>query len=119
MKHIRTDHLHFFATDLDDAIRFYTDIGFELIHRLEHGGREAAQLHSKSGLVIDINLTGVADNPGYSHFAIEVDDIRKAAKELEEKGYEMDGPTVNKDTKRKIITLRDHNGFLVQFVEHL
>ncbi len=117
MKHIKADHLHFFATDLDDAIRFYTDMGFEFIHKLTHGGREATQLRSECGLVIDINLTGVADNPGFSHYAIQVDDIEKAAEELKGKGYEVDGPTVNKDTKRKIITVRDPNGFLVQFVQ--
>jgi catechol 2,3-dioxygenase-like lactoylglutathione lyase family enzyme len=118
MKHIRTDHLHFFATDLDEAIKFYTDMGFEFVHKLEHGGRAAAQLKSSTGLVIDINLTGVADNPGFSHYAILVDDIEKAAAELKAKGYEMDGPTTNKDTKRKIITVRDPNGFLVQFVQN-
>jgi catechol 2,3-dioxygenase-like lactoylglutathione lyase family enzyme len=118
MKHIRTDHLHFFATDLDEAIKFYTDMGFEFVHKLEHGGRAAAQLKSSTGLVIDINLTGVADNPGFSHYAILVDDIDMAAEELKAKGYEMDGPTTNKDTKRKIITVRDPNGFLVQFVQN-
>jgi catechol 2,3-dioxygenase-like lactoylglutathione lyase family enzyme len=118
MKHLRTDHLHFFATDLDEAIKFYKDMGFKFIHRLKHGGREAAQLRSPCGLVIDINLTGVADNPGFSHYAMEVGDIEKTAQELKEKGYKMDGPTENKDTKRKIVTVRDPNGFLVQFVQH-
>ena len=118
MKHIRPDHLHFFATDLDAAIKFYKDMGFEFIHKLEHGGRAAAQMKSECGLVIDISLTGVADNPGFSHYAIVVDDIEETAKELKEKGYEMDGPTFNNDTKRHINTVRDTNGFLVQFVEY-
>jgi catechol 2,3-dioxygenase-like lactoylglutathione lyase family enzyme len=118
MKHIRMDHLHFFATDLDAAIKFYKDMGFEFIHKLEHGGRAAAQLRSETGLVIDINLTGKADNPGFSHYAIVVDDIKKTAEELKEKGYEMDGPDFNVDTKRHIITVRDINGFLVQFVQY-
>ena len=95
MKHVRVDHIHFFATDLDEAIKFYTDMGFEFVHKLEHGGRAAAQLKSPTGLVIDINLTGVADNPGYSHYAIVVEDIEETAAELREKGYEFDGPTYN------------------------
>jgi catechol 2,3-dioxygenase-like lactoylglutathione lyase family enzyme len=119
MKHVRPDHLHFFATDLAEAIKFYEDMGFEFIHKLEHGGREAAQLRSECGLVIDINLTRAADNPGFSHYAIEIDDLDEAARELREKGYEMDGPTVNKDTKRRILTVRDPNGFLVQFVQYM
>lgn len=118
MKHVSVDHLHFFATDLDEAVRFYRDMGFEFVQRFEHGGRAAVQMRSGSGLVVDINLTGVADNPGFSHYAIVVDDIERAAEELKGKGYEMDGPTVNRDTKRKIITVRDPNGFLVQFVQY-
>lgn len=44
MKLLNIDHIHFFATDLDEAIRFYEDVGFMLVQRFEHGGREAAQL---------------------------------------------------------------------------
>lgn len=117
MKHISTDHLHFFVTDLDSAIEFYKDLGFEFIHKLEHGGREAAQLRSESGLVIDLNKTRASDNPGYSHFAMLVNDVDAACEDLKAKGYEVDGPFYNKDSKRKIITLRDPNGFLVQLVE--
>jgi len=117
MKHFSTDHMHFFVTDLDAAIEFYKDIGFEFIHKLEHGGREAAQLRSESGLVIDLNKTRASDNPGYSHFAMLVDEVEKTCAELKTKGYEVDGPVYNKDSKRKIITLRDPNGFLVQLVE--
>ena len=117
MKHISTDHIHFFVTDLDAAIEFYQDLGFEFIHKLEHGGREAAQLRSASGLIIDLNKTRASDNPGYSHFAILVDEVERASKEYKAKGYEVDGPVYNKDSKRKIITLRDPNGFLVQLVE--
>ena len=117
MKHISTDHMHFFVTDLDAAIEFYKDLGFEFIHKLEHGGREAAQLRSGSGLVIDLNKTRASDNPGYSHYAMLVDEVDKTCEELKAKGYEVDGPVYNKDSKRKIITLRDPNGFLVQLVE--
>jgi len=117
MKHISTDHIHFFVTDLDAAIEFYKDLGFEFIHMLEHGGREAAQLRSASGIIIDLNKTRASDNPGYSHYALLVDEVEKTCEKLKAKGYEVDGPVYNKDSKRKIITLRDPNGFLVQLVE--
>ncbi len=117
MKILKMDHMHFFSTDLNKAIEFYSDLGFEFVHKLEHGGREAAQLRTDFGLTIDINQTRAADNPGYSHFAVQVDSVDEAYKMLSEKGYEIDGPGVNKETHRKIITLRDPNGFLVQLVE--
>ncbi|TSA51047.1 VOC family protein [archaeon] len=117
MNLLNIDHIHFFATDLDEAIRFYEDIGFRLVQRFEHGGREAAQLRSEFGMTVDINETRAADNPGYSHFSVLVDDVGEASRELREKGYWVDGPTYNEDTKRHIITVRDPNGFLVQMVQ--
>ena len=117
MKHLGIDHIHFFATDLDEAIKFYTDLGCTLVRRFEHGGREAVQLKTQFGMTIDINKTRPADNPGYSHFSVLVDDIKKAHKDLESKGYWVDGPVFNEDTKRHIITVRDANGFLVQMVQ--
>jgi catechol 2,3-dioxygenase-like lactoylglutathione lyase family enzyme len=117
MKHIELDHMHFFATDLDEAVKFYTDLGCELVKRFEHGGRRAVQLRTHFGMTLDINETRAADNPGYSHFSILVDDIEEAYKELEAKGYWIDGPIFNEDTKRHIITVRDPNGFLVQMVQ--
>lgn len=117
MKLLKIDHLHFFAPNLDKAIEFYQDIGFEFIQKMKHGGRESAQLKTDFGLTIDINKTNVSDSPGYSHFAIMVDDVNEWHMRLTEKGYEVDGPTINKDTKRKIITFRDQNGDLVQMVQ--
>jgi catechol 2,3-dioxygenase-like lactoylglutathione lyase family enzyme len=116
MKHISTDHMHFFVSDLDATIKFYEDLGFEFIHKLEHGGREAAQLRSESGLVIDLNKTRVSDNPGFSHFAMLVDDVEEACVNLKAKGYDVYGPVYSKDSKRNIISLRDPHGFMIQLV---
>ena len=68
-------------------------------------------------MTIDINKTRAADNPGYSHFSILVEDIEEAYGELKAKGYWIDGPVFNEDTRRHIITVRDPNGFLVQMVQ--
>ena len=114
MKHISTDHIHFFVKDLDEAIKFYKDIGFEFIHKLEHGGREAAQMRSESGLIIDLNKTLIADNPGFNHFAMHVNDVEEACEDLRAKGYDVHGPVYSNDSKRKIIAIRDPHGFMVQ-----
>jgi catechol 2,3-dioxygenase-like lactoylglutathione lyase family enzyme len=117
MKHAGLDHIHFFATDLEKAISFYSDMGLELVKRHEHGGRRAAQMKTQFGLIIDINETRAADNPGYSHIALALTDLRDAERELKSKGYTFDGPTTNKDTGRTILTVRDPNGFLFQLVQ--
>jgi catechol 2,3-dioxygenase-like lactoylglutathione lyase family enzyme len=117
MKHLKIDHLHFFSTDLDEAVKFYTDLGCKIVQRFEHSGREAVQLQTHFGMIIDINKTRASDNPGYSHFCMMVEDIMFAYDELNSKGYWIDGPVFNEDTKRHIITVRDPNGFLVQLVQ--
>lgn len=117
MREPKIDHLHFFVTNLDEAISFYEDIGFEFVRRMEHGGRKAAQLKTGTGFTIDLNETRAADNPGYSHIALSVESIEEAYLHLKERGYWIDGPVFNKETNRKIITLRDPNGFLVQLVQ--
>jgi catechol 2,3-dioxygenase-like lactoylglutathione lyase family enzyme len=117
MKKLSVDHLHFFVTDLDEAISFYEDLGFEFVRRMEHGGRKAAQLKTDSGFTVDLNETKASDNPGYSHLALCVEDIEEAYARLKERGYWIDGPVFNKETNRRIITLRDPNGLLVQLVE--
>jgi len=115
MKIKAVDHVHFFATDLDGSIGFYEALGFTLTSRRRHGGREAAQL-AAGGLTVDLNQTGAADNPGYSHFAVQVDALDEAHEILRGKGYDVDGPVYNQDTERWILTVRDPNGFLVQMV---
>jgi catechol 2,3-dioxygenase-like lactoylglutathione lyase family enzyme len=117
MKHLKIDHIHFLATDLNKAEKFYIDLGCELIQRFEHSGRKAIQLKTQFGMIIDINKTNASDNPGYSHFSILVDDIDDAYKEMIAKGYLVDEPVFNEDTKRHIINMRDPNGFLVQMVQ--
>jgi catechol 2,3-dioxygenase-like lactoylglutathione lyase family enzyme len=116
MRILRIDHLHFFTTDLDKCIGFYEDLGFTLARRVEHGGREAAQLVA-AGVTLDLNETRASDNPGYSHFAVQVDDLDDACVKLRDRGYDVDGPTYNQDTKRWVLTVRDPNGFLVQMVK--
>lgn len=110
------DHIHFFVTDLDKTIEFYQGIGFELVRKFTHGGRESAQMRSGE-IIVDLNLTRAADNPGYSHFSLKVDDLEEAVKRLRGLGWSFDGPVDVPETRRRIITLRDPNGFLVQLVD--
>ena len=116
MKIKAVDHVHFFATDLDRAVGFYEALGFTLTSKHRHGGLEAAQL-AAGGLTVDLNQTRAADNPGYSHFAVQVADLDEAHAILRGKGYNLDGPVYNQDTERWILTVRDPNGFLMQMVK--
>lgn len=110
------DHIHFTVKDLDEAVEFYGKLGFTLEGRLEHGG-ESAQVSAPGGLIVDLHLAKATDNPGYNHFAISVGDLDTALVELEAKGIDVDGPVEVPATGRRLATIRDPSGFLVQLVE--
>ena len=51
------------------------------------------------------------------HYAIKVKDIVGTCNELVNGGLAVDGPVYVETTKRKLATIRDPNGILVQLVE--
>jgi len=110
------DHIHFTVKNLNEAIEFYGALGLELLGRLDHAG-ESAQMRAPGGLIVDLHLAKATDNPGYNHFAISISDLDIAVVELEEKEIDVDGPVEVPATGRRLATIRDPSGFLVQLVE--
>ncbi len=116
MKPLGFDHIHFTVRELDEAVRFYGKLGFVLVGRLEHGG-ESAQMASPGGLTIDLHLARATENPGYNHFAVSVENLDSAVAELQGQDIQVDGPVKVRATGRRLATVRDPSGFLVQLVE--
>jgi catechol 2,3-dioxygenase-like lactoylglutathione lyase family enzyme len=117
MKTKGIDHIHFTVTDLEKAIEFYKVLGLTIAKSMDHGGDSAQMTSENGGIVIDLHQARNIDNPGYNHYAIKVEDIDRACDELMEKGFAVDGPVYVEATKRKLATIRDPNGILVQLVE--
>jgi catechol 2,3-dioxygenase-like lactoylglutathione lyase family enzyme len=119
MKSLIFDHIHFTVKDLDEAIEFYRRLGFTRVERMEHGG-ESAQLKTPDGkLTVDLHLAKATDNPGYNHFAMTVDDLDRVVEELRGQDMTVDGLVYVQATRRRIATLRDPSGFLIQLVERV
>lgn len=117
MRSLSFDHIHFTVKDLDEAIEFYKRLGFTRVERMEHGG-EPAQLKTPDGkLTVDLHLAKATDNPGYNHFAMTVDDLDRVVEELRGQDMAVDGTVYVQPTRRRIATLRDPSGFLIQLVE--
>jgi catechol 2,3-dioxygenase-like lactoylglutathione lyase family enzyme len=110
------DHIHFTVKDLEEAIEFYRRLGFELLGRLDHAG-ESAQMRAPGGLIVDLHPAKATDNPGYNHFAVTVRDLDAMSEGLEEMGIDVDGPVDVPATGRRLATIRDPSGFLIQLVE--
>ena len=68
-------------------------------------------------LVVDLHQSKNIDNPGYNHYTIKVENIESTCCELGDGGLTVDGPVYIEATKRKLATIRDPNGILVQQVE--
>jgi len=117
MRSLSFDHIHFTVKDLDEAIEFYKRLGFNRGERMEHGG-ESAQLKTPDGkLTVDLHLAKATDNPGYTHFAMTVDDLDRVVEELRGQDMAVDRVVYVQATRRRIATLRDPSGFLIQLVE--
>ena len=117
MKPKGIDHIHFTVTDLEKAIEFYKALGLTVAERMAHGGESAQMVSEEGGLIVDLLRARNIDNPGYNHYAIKVDDIDSTCNELAEGGFAVDGPVYAEATKRKLATIRDPDGILVQLVE--
>ncbi len=117
MKILGLDHIHFAVKDLEESIEFYTKLGFGLERRLDHNGASAQMRISPDDIVMDLHLARSVENPGFNHFAIKVEEMDVAVKELLNQGIDVDGPIEVPATGRRIATIRDPSGFLLQLVE--
>lgn len=103
--------------DIEKTIAFYRALGLIVAERMDHGG-ESAQMASEDGeQVVGLRQAKHIDNPGYNHYAIKVEDIEGTNSELVDRRLSIDEPVYVEATKRKLATIRDPNGILVQLVE--
>ncbi len=116
MRPLGFDHIHFTVKDLDEAVRFYERLGFSLVRGLDHGG-ESVQMSFLGGVTLNFHLARPTENPGYNHFALSVEDLDAAVEELRGQCVGVDGPVEVHATGRRLATIRDPSGFLVQLVE--
>ena len=74
-------------------------------------------MRAGDGILLELHEAKATENPGYTHFAVTVQDLDAAVKALQEKGVPVDGPVEVPATGRRLATVRDPNGSLVQLVE--
>jgi predicted enzyme related to lactoylglutathione lyase len=111
------DHIHIYVHDLEEAIQFYGTIGLEFVEYTQHGGKACIMKVPNTSILFEIQQTGVIENPGINHYAFLVDKLDELSDELKLKGLNVDGPLVSKTTGRRLTTIRDSHGFLVQLVQ--
>ena len=117
MVNLGLDHIHIYVKDLEEAVRFYKTMGLEFVEYTSHGGNTAMMKVPCSPLSFEIQETRVIENPGVNHFAFLVDDLEALCESYKADGIKVDGPLDNKATGRRLATIRDPHGFLIQIVQ--
>lgn len=119
MKILGFDHFQFIVKDMDRSVEYFKKMGFTLVRQTEHHDSSAEFQIGPGGPIMEIHASETNENPGHDHFAVLVDDLEAAIKELREKGIEVEGPRVVKATGRTLANFRDNDGFRWQFISPL
>ena len=119
MVNLGLDHVHLYVKDLEEALTFYRMIGLEFVEYTSHGGKAAMMRVPGSPIQFEIQETRVIENPGLNHLAFLVDDLDDLCDSYKANGVKVDGPLDNKATGRRLATIRDPHGFLIQLVQRV
>lgn len=125
----RLDHLGLRVTDFGRAVTFYRQFGFEMIR--QDLNEHVVVLRHASGMEINLLDSAVhqqkphnvlMDVPvryaGYTHMALQVSDISRAANELEALGITItEGPVTFGDGKTSIF-FRDPDRNVIELTQH-
>ena len=72
---------------------------------------------SGDNFLLELQETNVIQNPGLNHLAFTVNKLDDLCKELEKQGIQVEGPLKNKNTGRRLATVRDTHGLIWQIVQ--
>ena len=113
------DHIELIVRDVDEFVRFFQAMGFELILRTSHhGGSAELKLPGENQPVFEIHTVIDEESIGVNHIAFKVDDVRQSHAELSGSGVRFAaGPRLVEATGRTIANFRDPDGWRLQLVD--
>jgi len=140
----RFDHLGVIVDDLDAAIAFFLELGFESGGRgfvegeavdrivgLEGVRSEFAFVRTPDGSgsleLIKNHAAADTDGPqsepanrlGYRHIAIEIEDVNATVDRLRDKGFDLVGEVVDYGNSYRLCYVRGPEGMIVELAEKL
>ncbi|WLQ11606.1 VOC family protein [Hahella aquimaris] len=127
----KIDHVAIAVLDLEQAIGYFSMMGFTLSDRMTTTGAHSA-MHSavmEAGPIKFVLLEGANEasqitrfineyGPGPQHIAIEVEDVESLCKELETQGLDFSTKTIKGPDLIQRFTVRCPNsGVMIEFIE--
>lgn len=128
------DHVAIAVHDLEESIRFYTEVmGFELHERRKTEGKHTAMVSAvlKAGPITVVLLQGTSPESqvskfvenfgaGVQHIAIGCKDLPEMAEELKAAGMEFDTTVIQSPGLRQIFSKREPgSGMMFEFIERM
>ena len=127
MKLLSIDHITINLLKIEESIRFYEDvIGLSKIEDIDMGDH-ILHLYQLPGAKLElieykgeqkIVQTGNTDIGVYRHFAVQVEDLEAASKEIEAAGYGVNLPlSFIPQLDTSIMLIKDPNGVEIELVQ--
>ena len=119
-------HLALNVKDMEKSMDFYTRVlGFKKVFSISHPETNAPWIeYLQAGKqFIELFYNGNEDNPwksslrGFNHLCLQVDDINKTVKNIEEAGYPMDRPVNQGRDKNFQAWLKDPDGVRIELMQ--
>lgn len=123
---MKTLHPAYRVADLKRSAAFYANVGFQEIGRVEIGDGAVLLMLNLPGDGEEVSLELVADprldpleiGDGFSHLAVQVDDLAATLADLTAQGIEVDGPHRPGGEEGPITAfIRDPDGYRIELVQ--
>ena len=125
-KDIRFDHVSILTKDLEESVKFYTQVlKFPIVRTIESKDLKIVFVDAGNATLELFGLVGGKakfteekwENVGIKHIALEVDDVEKVYNELKSNGVRFESePTIAADGP-KIAFFEDPNGVTIELIQ--
>ena len=114
----KLNHVAINVPDLDEAIRFYTQVlgAKEAFTFRDDRGRPFSYLQLSRDTFLELGLAGNRQ-PGFAHIGLEVHDLRSSVSRFKAAGFDVTDPAESPRTKAFIAQARDKNGVRFDLLE--
>jgi glyoxylase I family protein len=113
------DHIELVVRDVEQFVKLFESMGFEVILRTpHHGGSAEVKLPGEGQTIFELHSVEGEENPGVNHIAFACEDIHETHKAMVKAGVVFEkAPFKVPATGRVIANFRDPDGWRLQLAD--